>query len=368
MSSPAQIPDRAYEALRAVNYYRRLAHLPPATLDARICKAAQNHAHYRKANPKATESAHDETPGLTGFTGKRPADRMTAAGYRFGCSGECMSGGFEEAPAAVSGLIEVPYHRIPFFAENLTLGIGFENFWWVFDFDGTSRRPVVWPPDGAKGVPTVGDFRESPDPMRIHPGAPTTIGYVVTATFPESDFTVLEATLTDSRGQNVPVLINGPQNDDMSRDIVVMMPTAVLQAQAGYRAMVHVRSRTGQIEKVSWSFTTGSRYENFDYALRCMQYPHAQPKARKFIGYVESLSEDQSTMVVSGLADSNRGFNGKPSKIRRSFKITTATKLRHDVDRLGIDMERVIPGKGAKVRFSVLPKDPLTIDELLIVR
>src|SRR5579862_9093000 len=81
------------EAIRAINYYRAMAGLQKAELNADLCAAAQNHADYRLTNSNVRESAHSESPGLYGFTGKSPYDRMTAAGYRGNSFAECISSG-----------------------------------------------------------------------------------------------------------------------------------------------------------------------------------------------------------------------------------------------------------------------------------
>ncbi len=114
-------------ALRVINYYRKLAGLPKARLDARLCRAAQRHADYRLRNTTLREDAHSESADAHGFTGESFTDRLQAAGYELqqGSFGECISEGESTAVGSVDALIRVPYHRIEYLlGGSMEVGIG----------------------------------------------------------------------------------------------------------------------------------------------------------------------------------------------------------------------------------------------------
>jgi len=185
--------------------YRDPLHLPRTGWNSLIAKAAQNHANYWLRNgfgddPDNVLSAHHETPGKPGFTGKTPADRCDAVGFirlNLGCS-EVAAGGSRLADAATSWL-STPYHGAPLFTSKLIGcasskgGSGctlfpydmVEEFWRSLDLSNLAApanaadSPIrVWPFDGASGVPTTWSGGEAPDPLANYRGDRGSVGTV----------------------------------------------------------------------------------------------------------------------------------------------------------------------------------------------
>lgn len=261
-------------ALRAINYYRLMAGLPNARLDSSLCRAAQNHADYRIANTKVRESPHYETPGMNGYTGKDPFDRMRAAGYQGLSFGECLSTGVREGPESVDGLIRVPYHRVQFIGgDKLDVGVGVgrapgKPTVWVFDLSGSANPVSVWPPDKSTGVPPVGDVNESPNPMAIHADKVNAVGYVVTVGFDQPNNQLIDAHMETLDGQPVAVYLNHPGNDPNCGRCILMIPTQPLRSNTQYQATVKVKTHDGNIIDKAWTFKTGTPLSNFGTARK----------------------------------------------------------------------------------------------------
>jgi hypothetical protein len=266
----AYSPDQL-AALRAIDYYRELAHLQPASLNEKLCDAADRHARYRLANWQAEESPHSESRGLTHFTGKNPTDRMKAAGYAGPAMGECISFGNSTAQESIAGLIAVPYHRLPFLmGSRLEVGVGSARKSgvpmspiWVYNVGGTFAPYSFWPPAGATRVPPKGDVYESPSPMRMHPSKSEKVGYVISMTTSDWSYSFVSAKLTEKNGKAVEAFFNHEGNDEMCRNSVLIIPRSPLKPNQAYTAQVKIRSAGNMVVK-SWNFRTGSDTDNFD--------------------------------------------------------------------------------------------------------
>jgi uncharacterized protein YkwD len=200
-----KVPDGATEAqvqaLAAVNAYRAASGLAPVDEISTLNAAAQAHADCIVGNCVAYGSSgtspHDENPAWPGFTGEDSLDRITVAGYRLnGGVGEVIA--FEGTPdAAVTGWIDTLYHRIPLLDPNARqLGFGTASLpddqACAYPYRNADVMEVVsvypgfegtalYPPDGARLIPTSFWGREVPQPPRPPAGWPS--GSVVTVHF-----------------------------------------------------------------------------------------------------------------------------------------------------------------------------------------
>ena len=115
----------AGEGVPYINRLREKVGLESLRLDQKLGKAAERHANYLDINRPAGSvnraiSAHAESPYLLGYSGTEPADRAVAAGYKHKGVRENVSAGYQDAKAAVDGLMGAIYHRLVFLDPSLT--------------------------------------------------------------------------------------------------------------------------------------------------------------------------------------------------------------------------------------------------------
>lgn len=258
ISELPQASDDQRRAHAAANGYRHLLGLPEFQLDPACCAAATAHMRYLKSHPG---SKHSEDSRESGFTGATPSDRAAAFG--------CPSDAYEDIAyrldpvAGVAGLIDAPYHRIPFTAPGTPLlGVGFANGLLVMNFSRSQgSSSVVYPVDGQRDVPLMWTVQESPDPLRLHKGLVLPVGYVISYHCRRPGVTrisVQDASLTTQDRRSVPFRINTPANDDCLRTDVFLIPEDPLQPNTTYRVGLTVVDNTGSSTSRSWSFTTVS--------------------------------------------------------------------------------------------------------------
>jgi hypothetical protein len=236
------------------NRFRRIMGLPPFTLNPKLCAAAQAHCRYSFHNPG---ESHWETEGNLGFKGCLPSDRATAFGYESGVSEGMNFGG--TAQDAVAGLMEAPYHRVPFMQPGSPeFGGGFHFGVTTLNFSTTEGKSwAVYPGMDQRDVPLQFTGNEVPNPLRLH-GVPAPVGYVVSLlVFGETEnVTILFASMCDAKGKIVPCYVNTPQNDDRLPNGVFLIPHKPLLPFTQYTASVTFRRSDGQETAVTWSFTT----------------------------------------------------------------------------------------------------------------
>jgi hypothetical protein len=246
--------------LATINALRRNAGLAPATLDPRLCAAAQGQSTYiaRSGRP-----SHEQTPGTTGFTGISLADRLEAVGIDTTCS-EGIHVGVEDAAGAVRSLWDAPYHRIALLQPgNLVLGGGVTpGCVTIVCQDSGARGLVVWPADGQTQVPICWQGDERPSPLRLYPAlAGRPVGYILSATFfGEAGDRIAsgEGSLTDPTGTPVPCQLSTPDRDNHLDNTALLIPQRPLQPGARYRAMILLRTASGVVLTRTWSFVTAS--------------------------------------------------------------------------------------------------------------
>lgn len=200
---PEGATEAQVQALAEVNRYRAASGLGPVDMAATLNQAAQAHADFIVGNcanyGTSGLSPHQENPAWDGFTGEDLGVRAQAAGFSAIGSwgiGEVIA--FEHDPAAaVTGWIDTLYHRIPLLDPNARqVGYGIAalaqdqscNFQYrnadvmeiVSVFPGIDAV-VLYPPDGARRVPTSFWGREVPQPPRPPAGWPS--GSIITVHF-----------------------------------------------------------------------------------------------------------------------------------------------------------------------------------------
>lgn len=78
--APAATGNTSTDGFNWTNFRRQQLGLTTLSRNSLIDKAAQNHSNYQQIN---NVISHEETRGLTGFTGETVLDRLVAAGYAF---------------------------------------------------------------------------------------------------------------------------------------------------------------------------------------------------------------------------------------------------------------------------------------------
>lgn len=122
-------PVASGSPLASVNALREAAGLPLLQPDEALNVAAGRHAgyldrHRDPGNVAHARSAHEQTPGLSGFSGTTPMARALAAGYPHRGVLENVSMGYELLADALDGLMSALYHRLTFLdMESDQLGI-----------------------------------------------------------------------------------------------------------------------------------------------------------------------------------------------------------------------------------------------------
>lgn len=170
--------------LGLVNHLRCQAGLAPVARDARLDAAATRHARYQVAH---NVTSHAESASLAGFSGASAHERMRAAGFPVGGSGEVISRTHPLAVESFAGLSDAVYHRFVMLGSTYAdVGIASERdpngmAVTVINFGARARvapgdRLILYPGAGQRAVPASFDAAsEAPSPA---PGAGL-VGYPV---------------------------------------------------------------------------------------------------------------------------------------------------------------------------------------------
>ncbi len=199
----------------AVNQARATLGLPPLAKSPELMQAAQSHADYyvRNLGDPSSGGLHTEVPGKPGFTGRSIYDRANSAGYPLNWIDETF--GFLGPARTLDWALDTVFHRYMFVhpsAAHVGYGTASAGRTTVTIFNvGLSPAhtaavplPSVYPADGARGVPTVWDGAESPDPA---PGIPRPLGPPITLQFGLDDrVDWTGASLHDAAGQTIPAV------------------------------------------------------------------------------------------------------------------------------------------------------------------
>ncbi len=247
---PACTPEQLAER---INWFRKLAGLPPAAMDERLSWGAQNHAGYIHVNRiKHGVDLHLEIPGFRNYTDQGDAAARASA--------ICWG-----SPAdAVDGLMSEVFRRVPVLHPALErIGVGLmQRQVAVIDMqsgvtDPDVDRVVVFPVPDQTDVPTR-FATETPDPLP--PGSSGTAGYPVTLTQYDGERKITEATATlvDGKGKPVEAYLLTPETpSDPGRPLntVALVPIRELAGATTYTATVKCKMQGVPFEQ-TWSFTT----------------------------------------------------------------------------------------------------------------
>ncbi len=167
----------------AIASVRALAGLQPLRRDDAASRAARGHCNYVSLNRSFTHTQDPRKPGFTGITFR---DRLAAARFTDDPGGEVLAsivGG--AAITGASGFLNSVYHRAMFLrSETTSYGYGVAGQCATIDlgrphrFESVPVVRVVWPPDGARDVPTTfhadGEL-PNPVPGRAVVGSPISV-------------------------------------------------------------------------------------------------------------------------------------------------------------------------------------------------
>lgn len=240
--------------LHRCNTLRQRMGLPQVTSLPSLERAAQAHAEYVDRH----DYSHTQQRGKEGFLGEQPWDRMRACGYHGPC-GEVIASE-DSAEEALEIWVASVYHRQ--FITNPALsaiGMGVYGRIQVLTYGLQEEAPTtavaLYPPAEEREVPLSWPGLESPSP--IPAGAPTPVGYTVSAHFPAEVKRVHRMQLREVDGAEVPCYARHRLNDEALRhsNSVFLLPQASLAPGKTYQAMVAAETAAGD-QEVQWTFTT----------------------------------------------------------------------------------------------------------------
>lgn len=302
-------------ALVYLNELRKKAGMIEFQINSQLADSAANHANYVISNNTV---GHDESSGLSGFTGNTVAERAAFSGYQgtqlvhenLTVHSEVIDGS-----QSIDDLFSAIYHRLTFLSFSLDeIGAGYQeqsgNNSYVYNlgnsnldalckgvsFDGTgqsffqvcaddgfkierstylastddveSQNPkvVMWPFADAVDIPPV-FFEESPDPLPNHQVS----GYPISVQFNPQFFSqppqVTLFKLTDVANDSLPELItlmdkSSDPNESFDAYEYAIFPLQRLEWNHTYRADIEYID-AGNSETLSWTFTTRNPGDNF---------------------------------------------------------------------------------------------------------
>lgn len=298
--------DQAGPAYRRLKELRARVGLIGLVVDQRLERAASAHAAYLARH---RTSGHTEVRGRGGFTGRRPLDRMLAAGWRNRFGMENVYVGPHQPAEAVDQLFSGVYHRFAFLDFRITAvgaavrsvaGRDGRNRAAVFNmgshlmdrlchrpppvtgryltgvcqperripeeaFNQARSRPrqanprlVVWPADRSTDVPPA-FFEESPDPLpdRVVSGYPISLQFN-TDQAPQGRLISLRLFKAVDGSEVGPCRLLGPANDPnraLNRGEYALFPLNRLDWATEYRAEATFSDGRAR-ETLSWRFTT----------------------------------------------------------------------------------------------------------------
>jgi len=282
--APPWVDDAEWAALQAVNGVRSSCGLAPLEPVESLSRAARAHAAFLTEHcedyRRTGLSPHQQDPSWSGFLGRDPWDRMIAMGYPARGVGMAEVIAFDNDPdKAVAGWIRTLYHRLPLLdprtrhggygrsgpaaacswlmlrnADVMDLGM-------ALDAEDTI---VLYPPDGARLVPTSFDGAEVPTPIAPPAGWPS--GTIITVQFGrDRPFQVRSHDLLERGETPVPHLIVAAAGDPVSgvtadpnlHDSRVLALYALARLKAGTDYTVRLDLlRDGRPLLLQWGFKT----------------------------------------------------------------------------------------------------------------
>lgn len=287
--------QRRKDAFATFNTARQGAGAGLLAQSAALDASASSHAAYLSANGySSADSAHDETAGLTGFTGTDPFKRMTVAGYDYSFASEVIGeiGSSSTTTDCVGDLLDTIYHAADMLSRETDVGIGFGtgsaagmctiDMGSPLATGATQQIPpsgavIAYPYNGqtvAHGTFHVDN--ESPRaPKALVPastsGTPILVGFRNQDYLVSGAVSITQFSIADSRGNVLPAVILADSsvsgtgvNDDPSLDagvisgFAVLVPTSPL-APGSYTVTLHATVTGGRaLALTTWTFTVGA--------------------------------------------------------------------------------------------------------------
>jgi uncharacterized protein YkwD len=247
----------ATDMLLLTNQLRYAIGSPTVPSDARLVRAAQNHADYNSANGIL---GHYESAGQPYYTGYAPRDRLVAQGWTTSFVSEVATGGSELG--GVRQLWDAPYHRLGMMHPNATT-IG----WGHSELNGRQSnvgdivynfgfRPVDFvrsPAHLQTNIPTSWSGQESPSPVPTGSSGP--YGYPIMVVYSAGQSVQFRAAeLVAPGGAHLPFYL-APQQFEY--DYQVIIPQQPLATNTTYHVRFDI-TVAGTWLTNEWDFSTGS--------------------------------------------------------------------------------------------------------------
>lgn len=280
---PASYADASQLLLyQQLNTVRLGARAGAARQNVLLDRSAANHLNYLRIN--GVSAGHSEQPGLQGFTGRSPSERVSAAGYAWISVSEDLAWGTAFTPMqCLDLLLSSVYHLADMMRGHVDMGVAFGAAGsvngCVFNFGvprgGAPQLPApgvvkAYPYSGQRGVATTFvPSTESPNPMpdvgsrRV--GQPVLVSMRAQGANNDAGYTVNAFTLRDAAGALVAarLIANGtsgpgvtadPEGDLLAGE-VFLVPLSPLAAGSTYTASFS--GHNGSVPYTeTWQFTT----------------------------------------------------------------------------------------------------------------
>ena len=335
---------------------------PTLTGDPRVTLAAQRHADYSSLNGVG---GHSETPGLPGFSGVSPRDRVAAAGLSATFVSE-VAASYSGALNAVTELWHAPYHRLGMMHPSASL-----TGWGHSDLNGRSStvgnliydfgiRSVDFVRSPAQGqvVPASWSGNESPSPLPAGVRGP--VGYPIMVVYSGGQNVQMRAAeLVAPGGARVPFYY---VTQLYEYDYQVIIPQRPLATGTTYHVRFDI-TVNGRYVTNEWDFTTAGTSSGGTVL------PPAQPILSYNSGFLDqtpwpTLAPGTTTSVTvrfknTGTATWLRGVAGKQANLgingdTQSFAALGMSVNWLSADRVATTQEAsVAPGAVGTFTFSV---------------
>ena len=245
----------AVQMLAHHNAMRYAIGAPTLIGDPRVTLAAQRHADYSSLNGVG---GHSETPGLPGFSGASPRDRVAAAGLSATFVSE-VAASYSGALNAVTELWHAPYHRLGMMHPSASLtGWGHSDLNGrsstvgnlIYDF-GIRSVDFVRSPAHGQVVPASWSGNESPSPLPAGVRGP--VGYPIMVVYSGGQNVQMRAAeLIAPGGARVPFYY---VTQLYEYDYQVIIPQAPLATGTTYHVRFDI-TVNGRYVTNEWDFTT----------------------------------------------------------------------------------------------------------------
>ena len=285
---------RRLNAFNQLNAVRQGAGAGLLAQSTALDTSAQDHSNYLTVNGfNSADSAHDETSGLTDFTGTTPFVRMQAAGYDFSYATEVIGdiGSSSATSDCVGDLLDTVYHAVSMLSRVTDVGFGYGSGsaagMCTIDMgsplSGGASKQI--PPSGAivaypynGSTVAHGTFHVSNESPRVPTtlipastaGTPIVVGFRNQDAVGGAAVSISQFTIATASGTALPGVIiggssvsgtnvNADTTGDLDSDFAVLVPISPLAA-GSYTVTLHATITGGQaLALTTWTFTVASQ-------------------------------------------------------------------------------------------------------------